>query len=191
VISYGVEIWGWEERADLEKIMVDYVRWLFRIDFCTPRYIIYRELGMEKLRIGWGIRAWRFEDRCRIRGGRLIKECWKEKEEKGWMDFYGKERGKFYARFEEMEKDRIDDRRAEETEGWEMKLINRERERERREGNSKLARARYNGRYRELEVVGRVPRYLRKENLEKLEMGEGIRALAKLRCGNLEEWNKY
>jgi len=31
------------------------VRWLFRIDFCTPRYIIYRELGMEKLRIGWEI----------------------------------------------------------------------------------------------------------------------------------------
>jgi len=131
------------------------------------------------------IRARRFEERCRIRRGRLIKECWKEKEEKGWMDLYGKKRGRFYERYEEMEKDRIDDRRIEDTEGWEMELINRERERERREGNSKLARARYNCRYRELVVKGRVPRYLRKENLEKLEMSEGIRALVKLRCGNL------
>jgi len=52
VISYGVEICDWEE---LEKIMMDYVRWMFKIDFCTPRYIIYREIGMEKLRIGWSI----------------------------------------------------------------------------------------------------------------------------------------
>jgi len=40
VISYGVEIWGWVEREELEKIMLDYVRWLFRIDFCTPRYTL-------------------------------------------------------------------------------------------------------------------------------------------------------
>lgn len=37
---YGVKIWGWEEKGDLEKIMLDYVRWIFRIDLCTPRYII-------------------------------------------------------------------------------------------------------------------------------------------------------
>jgi len=40
-----VELWEWEERAELEKIMVDYIRWLFGLDFCTPRYIISREVG--------------------------------------------------------------------------------------------------------------------------------------------------
>jgi len=40
-------------------------------------------------------------------------------------------------------------------------------------------------------VEGRVPRYLGRENLEKIGMGEGVRALVRLRCGNLEEWNKY
>lgn len=35
-----MEIWGWGERKELEKIMLDYVRWIFKIDFCTPRYII-------------------------------------------------------------------------------------------------------------------------------------------------------
>ena len=44
IMLYGVEIWGWEEKGDLEKVMLDYVRWVFRLDFCTPRYIILREL---------------------------------------------------------------------------------------------------------------------------------------------------
>jgi len=57
VISYGVELWGWVEREEVEKIMMDYVRWIFRLDYCTPRYVITREIGMDKLRIGWGIRA--------------------------------------------------------------------------------------------------------------------------------------
>lgn len=26
VIEYGVEIWGWEEKEELEKVMIDYVR---------------------------------------------------------------------------------------------------------------------------------------------------------------------
>lgn len=44
-------IWGWEEKKDLEKIMLDYVRWLFKLDFCTPRYIVMRELRIDKLKI--------------------------------------------------------------------------------------------------------------------------------------------
>jgi len=45
VISYGVELWGWIEREELEKIMMDYVRWMFRLDYCTSRYVITRKLG--------------------------------------------------------------------------------------------------------------------------------------------------
>jgi len=47
-----MEIWGWEEKEELEKVMMDYVRWLFGLDFCTPRYVITRELVMDKLRLG-------------------------------------------------------------------------------------------------------------------------------------------
>jgi len=47
-----VELWRWEERTELEKIMMDYIRWIFRLDFCTPRYIMNREIGLEKLKIG-------------------------------------------------------------------------------------------------------------------------------------------
>jgi len=47
-MAYGVELWGGEEKGELEKIMLDYVRWIFKLDFCTLRYAI-REL---KLKIG-------------------------------------------------------------------------------------------------------------------------------------------
>lgn len=65
VMSYGVEIWGWKERKELEKVMLDYVRWIFNLEFCTPRYLIYKELGLDKLRISWGIRARRFEEKIK------------------------------------------------------------------------------------------------------------------------------
>lgn len=55
VMSYGVEIWGWEEKRELEKIMMDYIRWIFNLDFCTPRYIMTRELRIGKLKTNWGI----------------------------------------------------------------------------------------------------------------------------------------
>lgn len=54
VMGYGMEIWGWEERGSLEEIMLDYVRWIFNIEFCTPRCVIMRKLTIDKLKIGWG-----------------------------------------------------------------------------------------------------------------------------------------
>jgi len=81
IISYRVELWGGIKREELEKIMMDYVRWIFRLDYCTPKYVITRELGMDKLKIGWGIRVKRFEKRIKNREGSLVELCWKEKEE--------------------------------------------------------------------------------------------------------------
>lgn len=57
--------YGWEEKKELEKVMLDYVRWAFRLDFCTPRYLIMREIGLKKQKIRWGIRAKRFEEKVK------------------------------------------------------------------------------------------------------------------------------
>jgi len=67
----------------------------------------------------------------------------------------------------------------------------RERERTREEGKSKIAEARYNKRYKEILAEEGIPRYLKRSNLENEIKGDRIRALIKLRCGNLEEWNKF
>jgi len=45
--------------------MLDYARWIFRLNFCTPRYLILRELRLEKLKIRWGIGAMRFDERLK------------------------------------------------------------------------------------------------------------------------------
>lgn len=77
---------------------MDYVRWIFKLDFCTPRYLISRELRMVSLKLGWGIRAMRFEDRLRNNEeGSLLWSC-KEKESKEWKDRYSRERERYYNR---------------------------------------------------------------------------------------------
>jgi len=63
---------------------LDYIRWIFKLDFCTPRYIITRELGIEKLRIGWGLRARKFEEKIgEMEEKRWVKMCWREKQKEG------------------------------------------------------------------------------------------------------------
>lgn len=44
---------GREKR--IEKVMIDYIRWVFKLKFNTPRYLIMRELGLCKLRVDWGL----------------------------------------------------------------------------------------------------------------------------------------
>lgn len=75
-MSYDVEIWRWEEKQELEKIMFDYIRWVFKLDFCTLRYLMTRELGIEKLKIRLSTRTRRFEER--IKGtseDKWLKKC--------------------------------------------------------------------------------------------------------------------
>lgn len=78
---------------------MDYVRWVFNLDFCTPRYLIIRELGLDKLRIGWKIKARMYGEKIRkMKKNRWVKRCWKEKERKSWEDLYGRERERYYNR---------------------------------------------------------------------------------------------
>lgn len=58
-----------------------------------------RKLGMNKLRIEWGIRAERYEEKVqKYEGDGWIKICLKEIEEEGWKDRYGNERTRYYNR---------------------------------------------------------------------------------------------
>jgi len=190
IIEYGVEIWGWEEKPELEKIMFDYVRWMFGIEFCTPRYLISRELGLLKLSTGWGLRANRFEYRIQLGlSGKIARECWLEKEQYGWCDKYGEEKDKYRVRveWETYKEDRFDWNRTE----MERQVIEKERNNLRREEEEKIMKAKFNPRYKEIKVIEGCPNYLKEGNLENMEIGEEIKALIKLRCGNFENANKY
>jgi len=70
-------LWSWEEKVELEKIRYDYIRWMFDLDFCIPRYLIFRKLGMIKLKVGW---ARRYKERISVgRAGNIARECMTEK----------------------------------------------------------------------------------------------------------------
>lgn len=44
VLSYGVEIWGWEDMGRMEGLEERYMRWVIRVDRRTPRYIVREEM---------------------------------------------------------------------------------------------------------------------------------------------------
>jgi len=54
------------------------------------------ELAMDKLRIGWRIRAMRYKRKLKKKREDGLFRCWKEKEEDKWKDIYSKERERFY-----------------------------------------------------------------------------------------------
>lgn len=59
----------------------------FRLDFCTPRYLILRELRLNKLKIGWRIRELRHEEKIRTKeNNSLTKICWQERKKRWWKE---------------------------------------------------------------------------------------------------------
>jgi len=64
VIMYGAEIWGWKERGELEVIQKKYVKWSLSLDSCTPDYIVYKESGLDQIRITAVYRAMKFEEKA-------------------------------------------------------------------------------------------------------------------------------
>ncbi|XP_070529421.1 cilia- and flagella-associated protein 251-like [Cardiocondyla obscurior] len=58
------------------------------------------------------------------------------------------------------------------------------------EGN-RIDKARYNVKYKKYMYEDGIPEYMRMEELNKINNGEGVRALIGVRCGNIEEKNTY
>jgi len=76
VASYGVEIWGWREREEIERLQERYLRWVLGVDSRTPGYLVREEVQREKLRSVAGKRAWKFEERLeRGEGSVLAQLC--------------------------------------------------------------------------------------------------------------------
>lgn len=84
VLLYGVEVWGWKERKELEKIHKKYIKWTLNLDSCTPDCIVYKETGTEKISSVAGCRAIGFEEKAMRDGERkVVIECIKEREKEG------------------------------------------------------------------------------------------------------------
>lgn len=146
------------------------------------------ELGLEKLRIQWGICARKYEEKIKgMEVTRWVNRCWREKRKEGWKDLYGQEREKYYNR-NGWGTVVVDDTAKEERD-LKTELAERDRAVQRQEETGLIDKARYNARYRKIREEGKLPRYLERMHSREAS-GEGIRAL-RIRCGNMEEGLKY
>lgn len=146
-----------------------------------------KELSIEKLKIRWGIRVRRYEEKIKgMEEKRWVKICWKEKKNI-WKDKYSEERERYYNRngWRVLTIDTL----TEENGSFEEELMDRERKIEWQMEEGRIREAKYNKRYKKLKEDGETPKYLRKKFLERIKFGTGVRALAKLRCGNMEDDN--
>ena len=83
VLGYGVEIWGWKEREEIERVQDRFLKWLMGVGRCTPGYMVREELQREKLKGRAGLRAWGYERKLEEgRGGELARLCWSEMRER-------------------------------------------------------------------------------------------------------------
>ena len=74
ILLYGIELWGFQERAEVERLQTMYIKWILGLDIRTPEYIVLEETKRQRVISS--------EERIKESIGRtLVKECLKEKEE--------------------------------------------------------------------------------------------------------------
>ncbi len=56
ILMYGVEVWGWREEAELQKLLTKYWRWMLGVRWNTPTYLIQEEVKED---IMWSRTWWR------------------------------------------------------------------------------------------------------------------------------------
>src|SRR5580765_4268653 len=184
VMGYGVEIWGWKERGELERLQERYLRWVLGVDWGTPGYMIREELQRDKLRGRAGKRAWGFERRLEEgKGSEIARRCWDEM--RGWC-----KRGKGVSKWEEERCGFFGDRgiSMEEMEGQREegmfdfgRVITREIEIDREERWERIENSSYNVHYKGIKGRG-IPGYLKKgwgesrwQRVAKFRLGNGMR----------------
>ena len=95
VMLYGVELFGWKERIECERIQQKYIRWCLDLERCTPGYMILEETKRDKVRI----RAMQYEERIRNATGiNILKECLGEKEREATKTKNTQERREYLMR---------------------------------------------------------------------------------------------
>ena len=136
-MGYGVEIWGWKEREEMERIEERFLKWVLGVNGETPGYMVREELQRDKVRGRAGRRVWGYEERLREgKGSELARKCWEEIRMRGREGKTGssweREREKYFRdrgyELREVERRREEgEGRSEEIEKWEKEMQRKER----------------------------------------------------------------
>jgi len=185
IFMYGVEIWGWEERKEIEKMQERYMRWILGLDRCTPGYVVREELKLEKISIEAGSRALKFQEKMKRRTENwMLRECRKENGKEYWKGTrWGKAMERMYQEGgrEQWEWEARDDRGENIIEEW----MGNRREENKKERRKKIEESKSAKEYK---------RWLTEEKPKYLEIkgkGKKIRTIARFRCCNEWRGNRY
>jgi hypothetical protein len=97
ILMPEVEMWGWKEQGELERVQEEYLRWVLGVDRETPGYIVREECKRNRLRMKAGKRAAKFEaqmderEEFRIGTDGMLERKEKEQGEKGKRELLPKE----------------------------------------------------------------------------------------------------
>jgi len=162
VLSYGVEIWGWKEREEMERLQERYVKWVLGVERRTPGYLVREEVQREKLKNRARRRVWNFEERLVGGGGsEITRWCLGEVRERMRR---GRELGGWEEERREFWGEQRDIGGREEGQGWDWgsrykEIEERDKEEEKEERWERIRNSRYNEWYQWVKGEG-VPRYL-------------------------------
>ncbi|KOC59656.1 hypothetical protein WH47_11086 [Habropoda laboriosa] len=186
VLLYGVGLWGYKERGEVERLQLKYIKWTLGLDIRTPDYIVLEETKREKIRVRAGRRALSFEEGVREGiGWQLLRECLREKQEGRQKTRSMEEREGYLTRNGWSGLGLVIERRqGRESKEMIENLKRRDIERQGQAQYEKIQRSRYNERYKWIATVG-IPEYLSKSG-----NGESQQLIAQARCGSLERWKK-
>ena len=104
VLGFGAEIWGWKELGEIERVQEKYLRWVLRVEWKTPGYMVREESKKDKMRLRMGRRAVRYEEKIRGERGRASERedaRKRSKREKGREHRCGKNKGRAFIGREE------------------------------------------------------------------------------------------
>lgn len=95
VMLFRAEIWGWEERKELEKLQNCYIKWTLQLDGHTLEYALLHETKREKIGIISGDRALKYDAKLRKETESSILRIVWENSRKSNNNFRKKEKGEF------------------------------------------------------------------------------------------------
>lgn len=118
--------------------------------------MILRELRLDKLKIGRGLRAVRYEEKIRIKDNSSpVKKCWERKQRQKRKNYIVEKKVNYYNSF--WAKQVIEDIRVKEGVIDRM-LIKRERDIQKQIVDGRIRDARYNNKYKEIDLGEQVYR---------------------------------
>lgn len=187
VALYGTEIWGWKNKARLDRIKRKYIKWILGLDRTTPNYILVEETKIKETRTESIKRAIKYEEKAWNSANKIVIECIKDLDKKGTAGEESKWKATRGGLLKGLGIEKEEVRKERETENKLTKMmLERSERREKEERRKKIADTRCYRIYKDL-TTENMPEYLK----EKMKRNDRCLIGIEMVCGNECRGNQH